>query len=399
MHAAKFRIGLIQMACSVDPNENVAKAEWRIREAAGRGAQIICLQELFRSQYFCREEDARLFDLAEPIPGPSTESLCRLADELGVVIVGSLFERRTAGVYHNTAVIIDADGELLGLYRKMHIPDDPLYFEKFYFTPGDLGFRSFDTRFGRVAALVCWDQWYPEAARLAALDRRAGAVLPDGHRLASRRRRRNSARRSTTPGAPSSARTPSPTAIYVAAVNRVGYEGPPEHGLEFWGASFVADPFGQVVAEASARPGRDPDRGMRSAAYRGGAPQLALPARPPHRRVRRDHAARDRLMPETPRALGFRMPAEWEPHEATWIAWPHNRDDWPGRFAPIPWVYAEIVRKLARVERVRILVEDGGAEAGRAPHSAQGGRESGCGRVLPCADRSRAGLATTARCS
>src|SRR5262249_4975332 len=157
------------MACSRDPNENLAKAEWRIREAAGGGAQIVCLQELFRSQYFCREEKAELFDLAEPIPGPSSEALSKLARELEVVIVGSLFEHRAPGVYHNTAILLDADGTLLGRYRKMHIPDDPLYFEKFYFTPGDLGFRSFDTRYGRVATLVCWDQWYPEAARLAAL--------------------------------------------------------------------------------------------------------------------------------------------------------------------------------------------------------------------------------------
>src|SRR5437016_1119945 len=157
------------MACSKDPNENLAKAEWRVREAAGRGAQIVCLQELYRSQYFCREEDARLFDLAEPIPGPTTEAFSRLAGELGIVVIASLFERRAAGVYHNTVAVLDADGSIAGLYRKMHIPDDPLYFEKFYFTPGDLGFRTFDTRHGKIASLICWDQWYPEAARLAAL--------------------------------------------------------------------------------------------------------------------------------------------------------------------------------------------------------------------------------------
>jgi N-carbamoylputrescine amidase len=247
---AKFSVGLIQMACSVDPNENLAKAEWRIREAAGRGAQIICLQELFRSQYFCREENAGLFDLAEPIPGPSTDTLCRLAGELSVVIVGSLFERRTAGVYHNTAVIIDADGSLLGRYRKMHIPDDPLYFEKFYFTPGDLGFRSFDTRFGRVATLVCWDQWYPEAARLAALTGPQVLFYPTAigwhpaekaeYGVAQHDAWRTIQRSHAIANG-----------IYVAAVNRVGFEGPPEHGLEFWGGSFVADPFGQVMAEAS----------------------------------------------------------------------------------------------------------------------------------------------------
>src|ERR1700756_4614825 len=157
------------MACGLDPAENLAKAEWRIRDAASKGAQIICVQELFRSQYFCREENCDLFDLAEPIPGPTSESFTRLARELNVVIVGSVFERRTAGVYHNTAMVIDADGALLGLYRKMHIPDDPSYLEKYYFTPGALGFRCFDTRYARVGPLVCWDQWYPEAARLAAL--------------------------------------------------------------------------------------------------------------------------------------------------------------------------------------------------------------------------------------
>src|SRR6202012_495165 len=157
------------MSCSTNPDENLAKAEARIREAAGRGAQIISVQELFRSQYFCREESAELFDLAEPLDGPTAQSFARLARELNVVILGSIFERRNAGVYHNTAIVIDAGGENLGAYRKMHIPDDPLYFEKYYFTPGDLGFRTFNTRFAHVAPLVCWDQWYPEAARLAAL--------------------------------------------------------------------------------------------------------------------------------------------------------------------------------------------------------------------------------------
>ncbi len=249
VHAAKFRIGLVQMACSVDPNENLAKAEWRIREAAARGAQIVCLQELFRSQYFCREENAALFDLAESIPGPSTASLSRLAAELGVVVVASLFERRAAGVYHNTAAIIDADGALLGIYRKMHIPDDPLYLEKFYFTPGDLGFRSFDTRFGRVAVLVCWDQWYPEAARLAALTGAQVLFYPTaiGWHPAEKAEfgpAQHDAWR-TIQRAHAIA-----NGIYVAAVNRVGFEGPPDRGLEFWGGSFVADPFGQVVAEA-----------------------------------------------------------------------------------------------------------------------------------------------------
>jgi N-carbamoylputrescine amidase len=166
---SKFKVGLIQMSCSQDPNENLAKAVWRVREAAGRGAQVICLQELFRSRYFCREENAELFALAEPVPGPTTATLAKLAAELEVVILASVFERRAPGIYHNTAVVLDADGTIRGRYRKMHIPDDPLYFEKFYFTPGDLGFPNFDTRYGRIAALVCWDQWYPEGARVSSL--------------------------------------------------------------------------------------------------------------------------------------------------------------------------------------------------------------------------------------
>jgi len=249
-HNSKFRVGLIQMACAQDPAENLAKAEWRIREAAGRGAQIVSVQELFRSEYFCREENCDLFDLAEPIPGPTSESFTRLARELGIVIVGSVFERRTAGVYHNTALVIDADGELLGLYRKMHIPDDPLYYEKYYFTPGDLGFRAFNTRFARVAVLVCWDQWYPEAARLAALSGAQVLVYPTAIGWHPAEKTQYGAAQHDAWRTIQRAHAIA-NGLYVAAVNRVGYEGPPEHGLEFWGGSFVADPFGVVLAEAS----------------------------------------------------------------------------------------------------------------------------------------------------
>ncbi len=246
----KFRVGLIQMSCSLDPHENLEKALWRIREAAGRGAEIICLQELFRSQYFCRVENVELFNLAESIPGPSTEAIGKIARELGVVVIASLFERRAAGLYHNTAAVIGDDGELTGIYRKMHIPDDPLYLEKFYFTPGDLGFLNFDTKYTRVGVLVCWDQWYPEGARLTALQganilfyptaigwhpsekEQFGAAQLDAWRTIQRAHA-------------------IANGIYVAAVNRVGFEGPPEQRLEFWGSSFVADPFGQVLAQAS----------------------------------------------------------------------------------------------------------------------------------------------------
>jgi N-carbamoylputrescine amidase len=238
------------MACSADPAENLAKAEWRIREAAGQGAQIIAVQELFRSLYFCREERGELFDLAEPIPGPTTESFSKLALELQVVIVASIFERRAIGVHHNTAAVIDADGSLLGLYRKMHIPEDPSFYEKYYFTPGDLGVRVFQTRYARLAPLICWDQWFPEVARMAALAGAELLIFP------------------TAIGwQPADKVDPGPVQhdgwrtiqrshaiannVFVAAVNRVGYEGSPEAGLEFWGGSFVADPFGVVLAEGS----------------------------------------------------------------------------------------------------------------------------------------------------
>jgi len=247
----KFTVGLIQMSCSLDPRQNLARAEARIQDAARQGAQIICLEELFRSQYFCREENADLFELAEPVPGPSTETLSKLARSLNVVIIASLFERRAAGIYHNTAAVIDADGTFLGKYRKMHIPDDPLYYEKFYFTPGDLGFPNFDTRFGRLGVLVCWDQWYPEGARLSSLGganilfyptaigwhpsekEEFGAAQLDAWRTIQRSHA-------------------IANGVFVAAVNRLGFEGPPESGLEFWGHSFVCDPFGQILAEASA---------------------------------------------------------------------------------------------------------------------------------------------------
>jgi N-carbamoylputrescine amidase len=245
-----FRIGLVQMSCSLDPNENLAKAEWKIREAAGRGAQVICLPELFRSQYFCREENAELFALAEPVPGPSTQSLGRLARELRVVIVGSLFERRAAGLYHNTAAVLSPDGEIAGLYRKMHIPDDPLYFEKFYFTPGDLGFNSVPTPYGKLGVLVCWDQWYPEGARIAALSGADLLVYPTAIGWHPSEKAQYGAAQLDAWRTIQRAHAIA-NGIYVAAVNRVGYEGPPEHGLEFWGSSFVADPFGQMIAQAS----------------------------------------------------------------------------------------------------------------------------------------------------
>jgi N-carbamoylputrescine amidase len=249
-HRKPFTVGLIQMRCAADPEANLKKAVERIRQAAAGGAQIICLPELFRSPYFCQQQDPRLFDLAESIPGPSTEQLAQAARETGTVLVVSLFERRTAGIYHNTAAILDADGTLLGIYRKMHIPDDPLYFEKYYFTPGDLGFRAFDTRFGRIGVLVCWDQWYPEAARLTALQGAQLLLYPTAIGWHPREKAQfgqiqheawELVQRSHAVA----------NGVYVAAVNRIGHEGAAGGGLEFWGASFVSDPFGTVVQRAS----------------------------------------------------------------------------------------------------------------------------------------------------
>ena len=245
-----FRIGLVQSSCSLDPNENLAKTEWKVREAAARGAQVVCLQELFRSQYFCREENAELFALAESIPGPSTDTLGRLARELKIVIVASLFERRASGLYHNTAAVLGPDGGIAGLYRKMHIPDDPLYFEKYYFTPGDLGFQSIATPHGRLGVLVCWDQWYPEGARIAALSGADLLVYPTAIGWHPSEKAEYGAAQLDAWRTIQRSHAIA-NGVYVAAVNRVGYEGPPGQGLEFWGSSFVADPFGQVIAQAS----------------------------------------------------------------------------------------------------------------------------------------------------
>jgi N-carbamoylputrescine amidase len=246
----EYRLGLIQMRCEVDPDANLDKVVARIRQAAGQGAQIICLQELFRSPYFCQRQDPRLFDLAEPIPGPSTECLARVGRDTGAVIVASLFERRAAGVYHNTAVVLDADGTLLGLYRKMHIPDDPLYFEKYYFTPGDLGFRAFETQHGRIGVLICWDQWYPEAARLTALQGAEILLYPTaiGWHPSEKAEFGEAQHQAWELMQRSHAVA---NGVYVAAVNRVGHEGAAGAGLEFWGASFVSDPFGRLLARAS----------------------------------------------------------------------------------------------------------------------------------------------------
>ena len=253
----KYNVGLVQMRMGPDPDANFASAVVRIREAARLGANIVCLPELFRTQYFCQREELALFDLSEEIPGSSTVRLAEVACEARVVVIASLFERRAPGLYHNTAVTLNADGDLAGVYRKMHIPDDPLYFEKYYFAPGDLGFQAVDTAYGRVGTLICWDQWYPEAARLTALQGaevlfyptaigwhpaekdefgaaqvEAWQIIQRSHAIAN--------------------------GVYVASVNRVGMEhgdilgnrasGP---GIEFWGGSFLADPFGRVIAKAS----------------------------------------------------------------------------------------------------------------------------------------------------
>jgi N-carbamoylputrescine amidase len=249
----KFTLGLVQMRCSPDPRDNLERAITRVREAAKEGAQVICLPELFRSQYFCQTEDHANFDLAEPIPGPSTEALARVAKEARVVVIGSLFERRAAGLYHNTAVVFDADGSTRGLYRKMHIPDDPAFYEKFYFTPGDLGFRAFDTAHGRIGTLVCWDQWYPEGARLTALAGADVLFYPTAIGWHPAEKAEFGAAQASAWQTIQRAHAIA-NGVYVAAINRVGLEKPKSGdgaGIEFWGGSFVADPFGVVLKEAS----------------------------------------------------------------------------------------------------------------------------------------------------
>ena len=250
MNARKsVRLGLVQMACSSDPAENMKKAVAGVRDAAGKGAQIVCLQELFLSQYFCQTEDHAHFALAEPIPGPSTGELGRLAGELGVVIVASLFEKRAEGLYHNTAAILDADGSYLGKYRKMHIPDDPQYYEKFYFTPGDLGFRSWDTRFGRIGVLVCWDQWYPEAARLTAMSGAQILFYPTAIGWLPPEKEEHGQQQQAAWETIQRSHAIA-NGVYVCAVNRVGHEGAPAPGgIEFWGGSFVADPGGRILVK------------------------------------------------------------------------------------------------------------------------------------------------------
>ncbi len=242
-----FRIGLVQMAMSAVPQENLDKAAARVEEAARLGAQVVCLPEMYRTHYFCQREDTALFDLAETVPGPSTERLAAVARKAGVALVVPIFEKRAPGLYHNSAVILDG-GERVGMYRKMHIPDDPAFYEKYYFTPGDLGFKAFETKAGRIGTLICWDQWYPEAARLTALQGAQVLFYPTAigwhpHEKAqfgaAQRDAWKTIQRSHAIA----------NGVFVAACNRVGHEGSP--GLEFWGSSFIADPFGVVIAEAS----------------------------------------------------------------------------------------------------------------------------------------------------
>jgi N-carbamoylputrescine amidase len=256
-NARKYTVGLVQMRMGVDPEANFASAVEHIRKAAQLGANIVCLPELFQMQYFCQREELALFDLAEEIPGPSTARLAEVAREAKVAIIASLFERRAPGLYHNTAVTLNADGAIAGVYRKMHIPDDPLYYEKYYFAPGDLGFQAVDTAFGRVGTLVCWDQWYPEAARLTALQGAEVLFYPTaiGWHPAEKEKFGAAQYEAWQTIQRSHAIA---NGVYVAGVNRVGVEHgdvlgnrAPGAGLEFWGGSFLADPFGRVIAKAS----------------------------------------------------------------------------------------------------------------------------------------------------
>ena len=246
-------VAVIQKRASEDLAANLAGTLEAIEEAAQRGAKVICTQELFCSKYFCQSEDYRYFDMAEPIPGPSSRALCAVAKKHNVVVIGSLFEKRAAGLYHNTAVVIDANGELLGLYRKMHIPDDPLFYEKFYFTPGDLGFKAFATKYAKIGVLICWDQWYPEGARITALKGAEVLFFPTaigwhpGEEQSVNQAQHESWELIQRSHAVANG-------VFVAAPNRVGHEtfaGIPGEGIQFWGQSFLCDPRGQVLQRGS----------------------------------------------------------------------------------------------------------------------------------------------------
>ncbi len=248
----KFTVGLLQMAVGKDVNDNLRKAVSWIEKAAKKGAEVICLPELFRSQYFCQTEDIRNFELAETIPGPSTEAISKVVKKHKVVVVVPVFEKRAMGVYHNSAAIIDSNGQIAGIYRKMHIPDDPAFYEKFYFTPGDLGFNSFKTKYGDIGTLICWDQWYPEGARITALKGASILFYPTAigwhpHEKAEHGKAQFESWQTIQRGHAIA------NGVYVAAVNRVGLEKQVEKsaGIEFWGQSFVADPQGVVIAQAS----------------------------------------------------------------------------------------------------------------------------------------------------
>jgi N-carbamoylputrescine amidase len=245
-----FTIAAVQMRIAPDREANLAKAEEAISAAAKRGAQVVCLPELFGGYYFCQKEDAALFDIAEPIPGPSSDRLAAAAKASGVTVVGSIFEKRMPGVYHNTATVHDASGNLLGIYRKMHIPDDPLFLEKYYFTPGDLGFKVFQTPSAKIGTLVCWDQWFPEAARLTALQGAEVLFYPTAigwhpREKAEYGEAQHSAWETSMRGHAIA------NGIFVCAVNRVGHEVIVGDGLEFWGGSFISDPFGRILQKAS----------------------------------------------------------------------------------------------------------------------------------------------------
>ena len=251
MKPALVRLGLLQQACSADPRANLKKTLALAERAARQGAQIICTQELFRSQYFCQSEDHANFALAESIPGPTTGAFQKLAKKHGVVVIASVFEKRAAGLYHNTAAIIDADGALLGIYRKMHIPDDPLFYEKFYFAPGDLGFRAWQTRHAKIGVLICWDQWYPEGARLTALQGAQILFYPTAIGWHPKEKKKDGAEQHDAWETIQRAHAVA-NGCYVAVANRIGLERPAGgDGLEFWGQSFVAGTIGQILAKAS----------------------------------------------------------------------------------------------------------------------------------------------------
>ena len=374
MNGKNLSLGIVQMRCSESPESNLEHALEMTEKAASLGARVVCLPELFRSLYFCQEENATYFDLAETIPGPTTTAFEDLAKRLNITILVSLFEQRAAGLYHNTLAVIEGKKGVVGIYRKMHIPDDPKYYEKFYFTPGDLGFKAFETEHANLGTLICWDQWFPEAARLTALLGAEVIFYPTAIGWHPEEKNTHGIQQHNAWEMSMRAHAVA-NGCFVVAVNRTGFEQTPgseTEGIQFWGQSFIAAPDGRVLFRASQDEEAHTGSFCKSPGDRRVAQRLAIFERSTHRCLWRSHSAlpekrmtiqsnksewvQDLLPSPTPRSLGYQMPPEWAQHKGTWLSWPHNTDTWAGYLSEAERALAEVVSFLCQGEEVHINV-------------------------------------------